>query len=219
MKRFTQVLTAVALALVLATSQAFAQTNMRAGVKAGLGFATLGGDAEDLFEVSLDNKLGFSAGAFFAVDLHEMFRLQFDGQYVRKGASFTEEGVDVDINVDYLEVMVPLTLLIPTEGSVTPRLYAGPALGFETGCKLSGEEDGVSVDIDCEEVGAETKSIDFGVFLGGGIDIAVGPGALMVDALFNLGLSDINDVEGVDESIKNQNIQVLVGYAFMFGGM
>lgn len=220
MKRAIRSLTLFALALLFATGPAFAQTPMQVGVNTGIGFANLGGDAEQLLETSLESKLGSSIGAFFGVDLHRMFRLQLEGQYVQKGTKTTEEGVDVKIKLDYIEFMVPLTLLIPTEGRFTPRLYAGPAVGIELSCKFSGSQDGFTVDFDCdsEEVGAETKSIDFGVFFGGGVDFAAGPGAIRLDVLYNLGLTDINDVADVDESIKNQNIQILVGYAFVLGG-
>jgi hypothetical protein len=218
MKRVIRSLMLFVFALVFVTGSAFAQTGMRAGVKAGVDFANLGGDAEQLFETSLSNKTGFAAGAFFGFDLHRMFRLQLEGQYVQKGAKTTEEGVDIKFKVDYIEFMVPLTLLIPTEGSVTPRLYAGPAIGFEMSCKVSGEEGGATVDFDCSELDVETKSTDFGVFFGGGVDFAVGPGALTLDVLYNLGLADLNDVSGVDETVKNQNIQIMAGYAFMLGG-
>ncbi len=220
MKLITRSLTLFALTLVLATGSAFAQTGMRAGVKAGVDFANLGGDAEQLLETSLSSKTGFSAGAFFGFDLHRMFRLQLEGQYVQKGAKTTEQGVDIKIKLDYIEFMVPLTLLIPMEGTVTPRLYAGPALGIEMSCKFSGTEGTITVDFDCDsdEIGAKTKSIDFGVFFGGGVDFGVGPGALTLDVLYNLGMSDINDVADVTEKIKNQNIQVMAGYAFPLGG-
>lgn len=220
MKGITRVLMLSAFALVFATGSAFAQMGMRAGVKAGVDFSNLGGDAEQLLETSLKSKTGFSAGAFLGFDLHRMFRLQLEGQYVQKGTKAEEQGVDVKIKLDYIEFMVPLTLLIPTEGSVTPRLYAGPAVGIEASCKFSGTEGGVTIDVDCDsdEIGAQTKSVDFGVFFGGGVDFAVGPGALTLDVLYNLGLSNINDVPDTSESIKNQNIQVMAGYAFMIGG-
>jgi hypothetical protein len=219
MKRFTHILAAVALVVVFATSQAFAQ-DLRAGAKVGFGFSNFGGDTQELFGVKPDSKTGFAVGAFFGIDLHKYFRLQLDGQYVQKGGKFTEEGVDVKAKVDYFEFLVPFTLTIPTEGSVTPRLFAGPAIAFESSCKLSGEEGGISVDVDCSTAGVESKSTDFGIFFGGGIDLAVGPGALMFDVLYNLGMSNINDVPEADQyELKNKNIQILVGYAFLFGGM
>lgn len=200
-------------------SSTYAQTQLSAGVKAGVGIANLGGDAEQLFETSLKSKLGFAGGAFLGVDLHENFRLQFEGQYVMKGAKAEEQGVDVKLKLDYIELLVPLTLMVPVEGNVSPRFYAGPALGLEVSCKLSGEEGGVSVDVDCADAGADTKSIDIGVFFGGGVDLAVGTGAITLDALYNLGLTNINDTAGTtDLSAKNQNIQIMAGYRFFFGG-
>jgi hypothetical protein len=165
-------------------------------------------------------KTGFSFGGFFGMDLHRYFRLQLDGQFVQKGAKFSEGGEEVKAKVSYFEFLLPLTLTIPTEGTVTPRLYAGPALGFESSCKLSGEEGGVSVDVDCSTAGVQSKSTDFGIFFGGGLDLAAGPGEIMFDVLYNLGLSNVNDTPGATQyELKNRNIQVLVGYAFLFGGM
>lgn len=225
MKCITRSLTLFAFALVFVTGSAFAQTGMRAGVKAGVDFANLGGDTEQLFETSLDNKTGFSAGAFFGFDLQRMFRLQLEGQYVQKGAKATLGGNEYKVKLDYIEFMVPLTVLVPTQGSVTPRFYVGPAVGIEASCKFSGDFGGGSESLDCgseellqQGIDAQTKSVDFGIFFGGGVDFGVGPGALTLDVLYNLGLSDINDVPDATESVKNQNIQIMAGYAFMLGG-
>ncbi len=115
--------------------------------------------------------------------------------------------------------MAAATFLLPVEESnITPRIFAGPALGLEVSCKVSGEEAGFSVEGDCEDFGAETKSIDFGVFFGAGIDIAVGNGDITLDALYNLGLTNINDVAGDPFDVTNRNIQVRAGYAFRVGG-
>lgn len=56
-----------------------------------------------------------------------------------------------------------------------------------------------------------TSGIDFGLNFGLGHKFESG---LNFDARYNLGLSDINDIEG--SNIKNQNsvIQVSVGYFF-----
>lgn len=58
----------------------------------------------------------------------------------------------------------------------------------------------------------EIKGIDFGINFGLGYKLASG---IFLDARYNLGLSNINDLEGSDE-LKNQNqvIQVSVGYLF-----
>jgi len=220
MNRLCSTLLALVLAVVLATPGL--GQNAMVGVKAGVDFADLGGDFEDVIETSSDIKTGFSVGGFVGVDLHQMFRLQGEVQYVQKGAKAKEAGAEATFKVNYIEVLVPLTLMIPVEGGgVTPRLYAGPSVAFELDCKAELSEGGVSVEIDCGEPGfdAPTKSIDYGIFFGGGADIAVGPGKITLDVLYNLGLGDIADEDPTDPSvdISNRNIQILAGYGFSIG--
>ncbi len=227
MKRMVRISLAAVLLALLATP-GFSQ-NLSAGIQGGIDLSDLSID-DPTEDVNLDPSLGFSGGAFLAIDLHEYFRLQFAGQYVQKGAE-EEEAVDgvsatVEFNLAYLELMVPATLTIPIENSpVTPRLFAGPAVAIELSCKISGEALGVSLDVDCEQfdidgVALQTKSVDFGAIFGGGLDIAVGNGAITLDVLYNLGLIDINDTPdpvAQEVSIKNRNIQFLAGYRFFFG--
>jgi hypothetical protein len=219
MKKTGSVLTAILLTGLLA-NPGFAQ-NLTAGAKIGVGFADLGGDFEDLIGTSTDLKTGFSFGGFLGADLHRMFRLQGEIQYVQKGAKATEDGTEIKFNVSYIEVLVPLTLMIPVEGGVVPRLYVGPSLAFEMDCKVKAEADGQSQEFACDsdEVGAPTNTTDYGIFFGGGIDIPAGPGAITFDVLYNLGLGDIAKEDPTDPKIKvtNRNIQILAGYGFRFG--
>jgi len=217
MKRVVHLTAAVALALLIMSGQAQAQ-NMRAGVNAGVDFSTLGGDIAELVGTGAKTKTGFSAGAFFGVDVSSMFRLQLNGQYAQKGAKFEETGATATFDVPYIEFLLPVTLLIPIENSsFTPRLYAGPSLAFEMSCDLKVEFDGESETMDCDDGGAPTKSTDYGVFFGGGVDFAVGSGELTLDVLYNLGLADLNDFPDDPNTVKNRNIQILLGYAFLFG--
>lgn len=210
------VITSLTAAMV---SPGFAQ-NLSAGGKAGITFSDIGGDFEEIIGTSTDLKTGFAVGGFLGVDLHRLFRLQGEAQYVQKGAEADLDGVSGKFKLAYLEILVPATLLIPVEGgAVTPRVYAGPSVAFELSCKVTAEEGGVSLDVDCDsdEIEAPTKSVDVGVFFGGGIDINVGPGAITIDALYNLGLTDINDFPDDPLSVKNRNIQIMAGYGVRFG--
>lgn len=216
-KSWTGIVTAF---LTLALAGQTSAQNLSAGAKAGVTFADLGGDFEQIIETNTDLKTGFSVGGFFGVDLHPLFRLQADAQYVQKGAKADLDGVAGKFKLAYIEILVPATLLIPVQGgTVVPRLYAGPAVAFELSCKVSGEEAGVSIDLNCDEEGvdAPTKSVDFGVFAGVGLDIPAGPGAISFDVLYNLGVSDINDFPDDPNTVKNRTIQILAGYGFRFG--
>ena len=54
-----------------------------------------------------------------------------------------------------------------------------------------------------------TKSIDFGIGAGAAYELPMG---LMFDVRYNLGMSNISDVDGVD--MKNTGIQLGLGYRF-----
>jgi hypothetical protein len=219
MKKTVSVLPAIILTAMIA-SPSFAQ-NMTAGAKIGVDFADLGGDFEQLIGTSTDLKTGFSFGGFLGFDLSEMFRLQGELQYVQKGAKASEGGTEAKFNINYIEILVPLTLMIPVEGGVVPRLYVGGSLAFELDCKLKAEAGGQTEEYACDsqEINAPTNTTDYGVFFGGGIDIPVGSGAIIFDVFYNLGLGDIAKEDAGDETVKvtNRNIQIVTGYAFRFG--
>lgn len=215
MKRWIKLLTAVGMALTLVADPAVAQS-LRAGVKFGIDFADLSGGAENT-----KIRSGFSAGAFFGADLGTMFRVGVDGQYVQKGAKAKNPDIDeLAFKLDYVEFLVPLSVVVRTQGSFTPRFFAGPALAIETGCKLAATIEGLEVERACDDqdIGLETKGIDFGVFFGLGADVTLGTGEMSFDVLYNLGLSDINDLTGAEGSLKNRNIQITIGYGLLFGG-
>ena len=84
-------------------------------------------------------------------------------------------------------------------------LEVGPQIGFLL--KAEGEVDGISVDFK-----DEVKNIDFGLNFGVGYKMKNG---LNFGVRYNLGLSNTNDMEGIDD--KNQNIvfQISIGYFFL----
>jgi hypothetical protein len=209
---------AVALAVLVMSGQTQAQSK-RAGVNLGIDFSTLGGDIDELVGTNAESVTGFSAGAFLGIDVSRMFRIQLNGQYVQKGAKFEESGVRLTFDAPYVELLLPVTLLIPIEGSsITPRFYAGPSLAFETSCDVTLEVEGETpVTVACSDFDAPTTTTDYGVFFGAGVDFAVGAGEIVFDVLYNMGLANINNYPGDTETIKNRNFQILVGYAFLFG--
>ncbi len=218
MKRFVLSSSLAVLLVAFVASPGLAQ-KLSAGVRGGISIADLTGDGVD----STSTKLGFVGGAFLGVDLHEYFRIQFEGQYVQKGSETSDEDATLKINLNYIEFMVPFTLTIPTNSAIAPRLYAGPALGIEASCSVSvegtflGETLDESADCDDDADAAARKSTDFSVFFGGGVDIAVGSGAITLDVLYDLGLTSVDDSGVEAEEFKNKNLLILAGYRFFFG--
>ncbi len=79
-------------------------------------------------------------------------------QYVQKDAKASEGGAEGKFKINFVDVLVPLTVLIPVEHIVVPRLYAGPSLAFELECKLEQSAVGVTVEADRADEGGATKS-------------------------------------------------------------
>lgn len=209
--------TLMALLLVVATgTPALAQVGLSVGGRVGVGIADL--DVED--DEGLDSRLGIVGGVFLGIELGPVFNLRPEVQYAQKGAEFTEDDFTTKIKLTYIEFAVPATVNIPVQGApIQPRVYASPAIGLELGCDVEGEGGGVSASVDCEEFGLMTKSVDFGVMFGAGVDIPAGPGAITVDGRYNLGLSNINDTDDPEFAgdVKNRSWQFLAGFMIAVG--
>lgn len=187
------------------------------GAEAGINVSDLSVDAAGSDET--ETSTGLRVGGVLRLDLGPMFGLQTGVYYSEKGA--TDPGdpdVDTNLELTYVEAPLLVTLEIPTGPSpVSPRFYAGPQVAFESGCDISVVGDGSSVSLSCDEARQQgdfeidTRSADFSVVVGGGIDLAAGPGAFTVDARYDLGLSDINDFDGGAE-LTNRNLAFSAGY-------
>ncbi|MGO4772300.1 porin family protein [Flavobacterium sp. W22_SRS_FK3] len=178
---------------------AFGFTNaqgVKFGVKAGVNFANVGGDAEDTKTL-----VGFQVGGFAEIKLTEKFAIQPELLYSAQGAknedSFGGETYKYDTKLDYLNVPVMAKYFITEAFSVE----AGPQIGF----LLSAKEDG-------EDFKDYAKSIDFGLNFGAGYDFTEN---LSAGVRYNLGLSNINDGEGSDDyKVNNSVFSLSVGYKF-----
>jgi hypothetical protein len=204
-----------ALALAAFTMPAYGQ-GVSIGAKLGASLADLGGDIEDT-----DIRTGFAGGAALGIDLGMITGLQLELLYVQKGAEFSDviDGVPVNVTAKlaYVEVPVLFNVVVPVPNSpIQPRFFGGPAISLELSCDFEAEANGESEEADCEDVEAPTKSVDFGLVFGGGVDFAVGTGAVTVDGRYNLGLTNILDDDSGDE-VKNRSFQILVGYMVRVG--
>lgn len=198
---------------LIAPHSVSAQTSI--GVKAGIGISDI--SVED--DGSFDSRTAFIGGGFATIGLGETFFVQPELLYALKGASSDFEGVEATIGLDYIEIPLLFGAQFGLGGSsVVPRVFAGPAVAFETGCKISGEEGGVSVELDCEEAEIQTKSVDFGLVFGAGLAIPLGGFELILDGRYDLGLTNIDDSEFESASAKNRAWQFMAGVGFPVGG-
>lgn len=175
----------IVLACVLAAGAANAQVQFAVGLKGGLNYARL--DGQDV----RSNRTGFHAGAFTLIKLTKI-GIQPEIIFSQQGSEFRD--LDKDGSFDYINI--PIMLKLYTIAGI--NLQVGPQFGF-----LSRAE------IDNENVKGSFKDSDLSLALGLGWDLPFG---LTIDARYNLGLSAIDDDPTKYNTIKNQVVQVSVGY-------
>lgn len=161
------------------------------GVKAGLNLAFITGDNTEDFTPNTD----FHVGVMAEWKVSDKFSLQPELIYSGQGA---------DTNIDS-EGRVALNYLnIPLIGKyyVTERLSleAGPQIGFLLSSK------GGSINYK-----DFLKSTDFGANIGVGYKLDNG---LNFGARYNLGLTNILDVDGFSDKNRNGVVQLSVGFFF-----
>lgn len=202
-------ITTIFIILLCLSSISIAQTNF--GLKGGLNFASLGGtDAKDV-----ESKTGFLAGGFLTYNFSNAFGLQIEALYSQKGGIqkilVNNVTVTATWNVDYLEVPALLKVSIPlaSGGSLKPYLMGGGSLGINLSSKIKAEAQGQSSETDVKN---DTKSTDFGLAVGGGLDFLLGRGNFNVDVRYTFGLSTIDNTADPAD-IKNSGISLTIGYA------
>jgi opacity protein-like surface antigen len=161
--------------------------SMRFGVKAGANFTNFTGDsAEDS-----DGATSFYIGGLVDFAVAENFHVQPELLYSVEGAD--------EASLSYLRIPIMAKYYV-MEGL---SLQAGPEIAFKVGA----EDDFMD---------ESTTSMDFGIGIGAGYELANG---LMFDLRYNLGLSNIAedidfDGETISGDLKNTGFQVGLGYRF-----
>jgi outer membrane immunogenic protein len=203
--------------VVLLTSVAGAQTSsmppmaqVTIGPYAGLNFTSFYGD-DELQDVSFRTDFALGGQAEFKIANTGFFRTGL--VYSRRGAKTTEQDVDVNFKLSYLEVPLLFGYRFPTGGGVQPYVVGGGQMGFKVGCKLSGEQGGVTASIECDspdfDFDLDVKSFDFAAVGGFGLSVPVGTSSLAFDLRYALGLVKIAS----DTDTKNHGFTL--GVAFM----
>jgi len=202
MKNFVRV--ALPLALLIA-GPLHAQTTL--GVKGGINIADVDADVEGLPDV-IDSKTGFVGGAFATFGLGSLFAVQPELLYSQKGFEASEGDLSAQLGTNYFEIPVLLKAQFNL-AMLRPAVYAGPVVSFETGCTVSVL--GVSVDCDDDEGFVDRKTSDWGAVFGANVDLFVGPVMLLLDARYQLGLTNLADVPDSTDEVKNRVWQIMAG--------
>ena len=179
------------LLLAVITVLGFANVNaqeIKFGAKGGLNFATISGDNTK----DVDLVTSFNFGVLSEIPISDKFSFQPELMYSGQGYSFN----DNTIALSYLNVPLMGKYYVTKGLSVE----AGPQIGFLLAAKN-----------EKTDVKDSFNTVDFGVNSGLGYKLDNG---LNFGLRYNLGLTDINNVEGYSGKNKNGVFQLSVGYFF-----
>ncbi len=201
---------------IVATAQ---EESIRFGAKAGLNLSNISGDK--LFgEIDTDSRTSFHIGAVVEIPLGEKFAFAPELVYSAQGfkTEFAESNEFFTFSTEQTTKLNYLNLPLMAKYYIAQgfSIQAGPQIGFLLSAKSEGEDndDGEITTFD-EDIDKNINGIDFGLNVGLGYQLEAG---IFFDARYNIGLSDVNDVdfEAGDIEFKNQNsvIQLSVGYKF-----
>ena len=175
-------------------------------------------DFDDPDGAELDWMSGLGVGGFIRFGLAGL-ALQVDVLGVTKGAEVADpvEG-DFNFKLEYVDVPVQL-VFSPGAGRFAPYLMVGPSFGFETGCEVELEiDDGDNASADCGDEDGR-KSTDIGVTGAAGLQIPLGPGALLLEGRYTHGLTNLieSDSQNDDNKMRNRSFGVFAGYSIPLG--
>lgn len=188
------------------------------GVKAGANLAGLSGAD------GTENITGLAAGAYLGFGLGDRLALQIElGYGVRGGGDVTigantldDAASPSDLRLSYVEVPILLRAGYPGERFL-PSLFLGPYAAFLLSCRLTLED---GSDGACDDEGRAAwfrpRSTDYGMMVGGGLDMAVGESTVFIDARYALGLLSIQaGSDGMD--LRHGGFTLTGGFAIPLG--
>lgn len=205
MKRTICLLGVLSLALAM---PAAAIDTIHAGVKGGMTIANMSDDSE-----GADSRNGLALGGFVGIPLGVTpITIQPEALFTMKGDSETDGDVTSTMKLDYIELPVLAKASFLPAAAAKPSLFFGPALGFNLSAKAATEGGLLEGEVDVKDA---TKSVEFGLVVGGGLDIPLQNGArsLGIDLRYTHGLTNTIDASGFES--KNNVISIMGTIGFL----
>ncbi len=181
---------------LLAGPRPVAGQEVSVGAEMGVSFFTFGGEGLEGLD---EYRTGLVGGVSAAYRLTDLWSLESGVRWVEKGAEGDLVGFEGPISADqrlsYVQVPLLLRVAFLPESPVRPSLSAGPAISFETRCRMRALEPASVVSCDAEE---DRPGTDVGFLFGAGVSWRVGPADVLVEGRYDLGLRDIDTVDALD---------------------
>jgi hypothetical protein len=198
MKNRIQLFTVI-IALVFSVKAIQAQVNDSAaqfGVKGGVNFSNMYTD-----DVDDENVLtSFNAGVYFNLPVSDLFSIQPEVLYSRKGAELRYDNVfasgSAKFNLNYIEVPVLLKINVTDNFNI----HAGPYFAYLIDSKITNDGDGGAFDFESNFDNDDFNKFDAGIAAGIGFDFD----SFGIGARYNYGLSTI----GKERTVAGETYRV-----------
>ncbi len=204
------------LAMALGTP-AVAAAQSAVGVRAGMRWSELE-SSQDAGSMS-----SLVLGGYFGFGISNRLALQIEAVYGSRGAERLRVGANtldtdatpVRLNMSYIEIPLLLRAGFPGERFL-PSFFLGPYVAFLLDCEMR-PDGGESQACDDEDAVQRftPRSTDYGVLVGGGLDMAVGESTVFLDARYTLGLLSIQSGDGFDA--RHGGLALTAGVAVPLG--
>ena len=192
------------------------------GLRGGPSRATVSSEVEG--GVSKDDRQGMVAGVDIAFPMAGAVELRVGGTYSQKGMSFSADlapdgfGASGSLEADYVQLSALARIGTPRNGGMSVGVLLGPWVGSLLSCDTRVDVDpGLGLMSESSSCDGETKSTDFGIAAGAGLEMAVSGGLrLGVDLIYSLGLANIDDTS--TEDIMTRHLALQAGIVIPLGG-
>jgi opacity protein-like surface antigen len=205
------------LACCIATQKTLSQVEkpVSLGIRGGVNFGDASLDPDLPSGQSKSMRTAIAAGGYAEFGVAEGLFITGEVLYAQRGikVSGTEGGVRFEgtAKLDYFYVPLSLKYKFKVPDSkVTPYIFGGPSLAFNSKAEVEIEAQGQTV---TEDIKDQTESTDLAAHIGAGIEIeASSDVSVLFDGRYSLSFSDAS--KEADQKIKGRNIMVLAGVKF-----
>jgi hypothetical protein len=195
------------------------------GLKGGIGLSSFwGSNAADSAGMTTTMRSGVCAGAMLAVNASEFVAGEAEFLYSMKGKSaigdYPTFSKGITIRTDYFEIPLLFRFRYPMGEISRLVLFAGPTFSFLISSKedstVQSEPQQVTLTDVTIDLKPQTNPYDVGITAGGGMAVRGGPGDVIFEVRYTLGLLNKVKASGANArqlDLKNSYIAFLVGYS------
>lgn len=153
-------------------------------------------------DITSSARTGFVLGVNAEVPLGGVFYVQPEVSFVQKGAQLVD-AQGVKLSAKYNAIEVPVFLKTKFGEKVSPYLFAGPNIIFNTSRSIEVEVAGQT-----SSVSFKPRTVDFALDFGGGLEV----GAVFANLRYSLGIVDLDEESA---NWRSRGFQILLGIKFL----